>query len=470
MMTATTAFIRGETAAASKKKVHTPWKSQDQSKRHTFERRSDFQNQPKDRRGRGENESKKGDIELRSRQRDYVPTLTANKGKEGHVVIEAGKLVGTCGSLRSTQTEAEPRWRWRYVMSTCSSRKIKNQMSIRHDGSGTIDYEHRLNIRERYHPVDRKGQVPRARQAFQGEISLALPIFVPLLDCIGEPGEWPLFFYRTVGISVSDSVVVARYSDLWHSRHCSDGLHQRIISMFSLQEGYALVHNSVRALVDTVPPIVISWSRIVRIVTIPTISLGTISLPWSVFGTAWISLIPGLLMIPFAESLPALTFLHICLLSCTHSSVDVSFIICGYRRTSLLLLFFLPGVTMGGGCQMLRSGGVQFGLVLVDSSKVCENFLFGSGLGFSPYESRGGSHHFLHSLWDVLVEAFCQFRVIDPPSVESRVSHEWGAPSWYPVFNFESLHEILNGLPIPLLNVVNFYWIFHILLLLHEVC
>nr|GEV97238.1 reverse transcriptase domain-containing protein [Tanacetum cinerariifolium] len=53
MMTTTTAFIRGETAAASKKKVHTPWKSQDQSKRHTSEQRSDFQNQPKD--GRGSN-------------------------------------------------------------------------------------------------------------------------------------------------------------------------------------------------------------------------------------------------------------------------------------------------------------------------------------------------------------------------------------------------------------------------------
>ncbi|GJV12409.1 reverse transcriptase domain-containing protein [Tanacetum coccineum] len=43
MMTATMAFIRGETAAASKKKVHTPWKSQDQSKWHTSKRRSDFQ-------------------------------------------------------------------------------------------------------------------------------------------------------------------------------------------------------------------------------------------------------------------------------------------------------------------------------------------------------------------------------------------------------------------------------------------
>nr|GEZ78780.1 reverse transcriptase domain-containing protein [Tanacetum cinerariifolium] len=53
MMTATTAFIRGEVAAASKKKVHTPWKSQDQSKRQKFERRSDFRSQPRD--GRGSN-------------------------------------------------------------------------------------------------------------------------------------------------------------------------------------------------------------------------------------------------------------------------------------------------------------------------------------------------------------------------------------------------------------------------------
>nr|GEU90707.1 hypothetical protein [Tanacetum cinerariifolium] len=48
MTTAITAFTRGETAAASKKKVHTSWKSQDQSKRHTSKRRSDFWNQPKD--------------------------------------------------------------------------------------------------------------------------------------------------------------------------------------------------------------------------------------------------------------------------------------------------------------------------------------------------------------------------------------------------------------------------------------
>nr|GEY48183.1 reverse transcriptase domain-containing protein [Tanacetum cinerariifolium] len=53
MMTATTAFLQEETIAASKKKVYTPWKLQDQSKRHTSEQISDFQNQPKD--GRGSN-------------------------------------------------------------------------------------------------------------------------------------------------------------------------------------------------------------------------------------------------------------------------------------------------------------------------------------------------------------------------------------------------------------------------------
>nr|GEW10117.1 reverse transcriptase domain-containing protein [Tanacetum cinerariifolium] len=48
MMTATAAFIRGETAAASKKKVYTPWKSHDQSKRQNSERRSNFKSQSRD--------------------------------------------------------------------------------------------------------------------------------------------------------------------------------------------------------------------------------------------------------------------------------------------------------------------------------------------------------------------------------------------------------------------------------------
>nr|GEW68147.1 reverse transcriptase domain-containing protein [Tanacetum cinerariifolium] len=42
MMITTTAFIRGEAAAASKKKVNVSWKPQDQSKRHSSNKRSDF--------------------------------------------------------------------------------------------------------------------------------------------------------------------------------------------------------------------------------------------------------------------------------------------------------------------------------------------------------------------------------------------------------------------------------------------
>ncbi|GKD13528.1 reverse transcriptase domain-containing protein [Tanacetum coccineum] len=48
MMTATTAFIRGETAAASKKKGHAPWKPQDQPKRHVSEQKSDFRGQSRE--------------------------------------------------------------------------------------------------------------------------------------------------------------------------------------------------------------------------------------------------------------------------------------------------------------------------------------------------------------------------------------------------------------------------------------
>ncbi|GJY45450.1 hypothetical protein Tco_0434513 [Tanacetum coccineum] len=51
MMTITTAFIRGEAVAASKKKVYSSWKSQDHSKRHAPEQKYDFRSQPKEGRG-----------------------------------------------------------------------------------------------------------------------------------------------------------------------------------------------------------------------------------------------------------------------------------------------------------------------------------------------------------------------------------------------------------------------------------
>ncbi|GKD63750.1 hypothetical protein Tco_1305858, partial [Tanacetum coccineum] len=51
MMTVTTAFIRGETATASKKKGHAPWKPQDQPKRHVSEQKSDFRGQSREGQG-----------------------------------------------------------------------------------------------------------------------------------------------------------------------------------------------------------------------------------------------------------------------------------------------------------------------------------------------------------------------------------------------------------------------------------
>nr|GEV08390.1 reverse transcriptase domain-containing protein [Tanacetum cinerariifolium] len=51
MMITTIAFIRGEAIAASKKKGHTSWRTQDQSKRKTSEKRSDFRCQSREGRG-----------------------------------------------------------------------------------------------------------------------------------------------------------------------------------------------------------------------------------------------------------------------------------------------------------------------------------------------------------------------------------------------------------------------------------
>nr|GEY08936.1 reverse transcriptase domain-containing protein [Tanacetum cinerariifolium] len=51
IMITTTAFIRGEAAVASKKKGHTSWRTHDQSKRQTLEKRSDFRGHPREGRG-----------------------------------------------------------------------------------------------------------------------------------------------------------------------------------------------------------------------------------------------------------------------------------------------------------------------------------------------------------------------------------------------------------------------------------
>nr|GEX90403.1 reverse transcriptase domain-containing protein [Tanacetum cinerariifolium] len=74
MMIATTAFIRGEAAAASKKKGHTSWRTQDQSKRQTSKKMSDFRGQPRE--GMGScNTLKRGLDGIRVRRRDVIEHL-----------------------------------------------------------------------------------------------------------------------------------------------------------------------------------------------------------------------------------------------------------------------------------------------------------------------------------------------------------------------------------------------------------
>ncbi|GJY22034.1 hypothetical protein Tco_0394600 [Tanacetum coccineum] len=86
----------------------------------------------------------------------------------------------------------------------------------------------------------------------------------------------------------------------------------------------------------------------------------------------------------------------------------------------------------------------------------CVTFLFGSGDSFSSYEGSGGCHHFFHGLCNVFVEALCQFKVVNPMH-ESGGSHALRGPLHASNFNLESLYEILDGLFIPLLDIVDFH-------------
>nr|GEY19840.1 reverse transcriptase domain-containing protein [Tanacetum cinerariifolium] len=84
MMITTTAFIRGEAAAASKKKGHAPWKPQDQSKRHSSDKRPDF---------RGHQKGKGGLTDLLlspgRRKKSWLPKQLRKQTEE---LVRAGKL------------------------------------------------------------------------------------------------------------------------------------------------------------------------------------------------------------------------------------------------------------------------------------------------------------------------------------------------------------------------------------------
>nr|GEW31614.1 reverse transcriptase domain-containing protein [Tanacetum cinerariifolium] len=111
MMITTNAFIRGEAAAASKKKGHVSWKAYDQSKRQSSDKRSDFRGHSRE--GRGSKTGKKETTvkdkpttiymvqswqrivkqkvtQSFERVKDIAfPPLAASNGTEGPLVIEA---------------------------------------------------------------------------------------------------------------------------------------------------------------------------------------------------------------------------------------------------------------------------------------------------------------------------------------------------------------------------------------------
>nr|GEW54441.1 hypothetical protein [Tanacetum cinerariifolium] len=84
MMITTTAFIRGEAVAASKKKGHTSWKLQVQSKRHSSYKRPDFRGHPK----------RKGGLTdlLLSPGRQKKSWLPKQLKKQIEELVRAGKL------------------------------------------------------------------------------------------------------------------------------------------------------------------------------------------------------------------------------------------------------------------------------------------------------------------------------------------------------------------------------------------
>nr|GEV33259.1 reverse transcriptase domain-containing protein [Tanacetum cinerariifolium] len=83
IMITTTAFIRGEAAATSKKKGHASWKPQDQSKRHSSDKRPDFRGHP-----RGERGSNRFTT-LTKTPKEILATEATSNGMEGPLVIEA---------------------------------------------------------------------------------------------------------------------------------------------------------------------------------------------------------------------------------------------------------------------------------------------------------------------------------------------------------------------------------------------
>ncbi|GJX30121.1 reverse transcriptase domain-containing protein [Tanacetum coccineum] len=187
MMITTTTFIRGEAAAAGKKKGHTSCSTQDQSKRHGSERMSDFRGQPRDGRG-SSNSGTEGPLVIKAEigghmiHRMSLSPYNGIIGRPGIREIQAvpstahrmlkfpvdGGIVTIRGSQSKTLS-AKGR------IELCSLLK-KNLDILAWQPSDMTGVprsiaEHRLNIREGYSPVrQKKRPAPERAKAIQAEI------------------------------------------------------------------------------------------------------------------------------------------------------------------------------------------------------------------------------------------------------------------------------------------------------------
>nr|GEX47859.1 reverse transcriptase domain-containing protein [Tanacetum cinerariifolium]GEX49890.1 reverse transcriptase domain-containing protein [Tanacetum cinerariifolium] len=207
MMIATTAFIRGEVVAASKKKGHASWKAQDQYKRQTSDKRSDFRGHSRE--GRGSNrftpQENLYDTIVEKDDQTKVPStahgMLTFPVEGGIVTIRSTILIPTeCTSVITSSTVSKeernrpdnfkvalhPDFPDQEVAiggtlsdtgrtELCSILK-KNLDTFVWQPSDTTGVprsvaEHRLNIREGYSPVRQKkrGQAPERAKAIQAE-------------------------------------------------------------------------------------------------------------------------------------------------------------------------------------------------------------------------------------------------------------------------------------------------------------
>nr|GEZ86905.1 reverse transcriptase domain-containing protein [Tanacetum cinerariifolium] len=187
MMITTTAFIHGEAVAGSKKKGHTSWRTQDQLKRQTSEKRSDFRGKlshliKEIKQGRDQSKVRKKEAPTKDkpttiymiqswqritrqkvtqsfeRVREIMfPSLATSSGTEGPLVIEAeigGHMIHRMYVDGGSLTEPSHM--------TGVPRSVA---------------EHQLNIREGYSPIRQKkrGQAPERAKAIQAEDCYPIP-------------------------------------------------------------------------------------------------------------------------------------------------------------------------------------------------------------------------------------------------------------------------------------------------------